>query len=89
MKVKVRAHTIVVVTANAQKLLEDALTLTPNERAELAAELLASLDVTEPDVESAWAAEIERRAAEARQNPNDDEDWRVVLERVQREVLSR
>jgi len=77
------------VTANAQKLLEDALTLTPNERAELAAELLASLDVTETDVESAWAAEIERRAAEARQNPNDDEDWRVVLERVQREVLSR
>ena len=76
-------------TANAQKLLEDALTLTPNERAELAAELLASLDVTETDVESAWAAEIERRAAEARQNPNDDEDWRVVLERVQREVLSR
>jgi len=41
------------------------------------------------DVESAWAREIERRAAEARQNPNDDEDWRTVLDDIQREVLSR
>ena len=28
-------------------------------------------------------------AAEARLNPNDDEDWRTVLDEVQREVLSR
>lgn len=80
-------HTVV--TTNAQKLLEDALTLAPNERAELAAELLASLDVHEADVEMAWAAEIEKRAAEARENPDDDEDWRSVLAEIQREVLSR
>ena len=53
---------------------------TANDRAELAAQLLASLDEAEADVESAWAVEIERRAAEARQNPNDDEDWRTVLD---------
>lgn len=76
-------------TTHAQKLLEDALTLAPNDRAQLAAELLASLDENESDVESAWAAEIERRAAEARKNPDDDEDWRVVLDEIQREVLSR
>jgi hypothetical protein len=81
------------VTTNAQKLFEQALTLAPADRAELAAQLLASLDATEADVESAWAAEIERRelrrAAEARQNPDDDEDWRVVLDEIQRDVLSR
>jgi putative addiction module component (TIGR02574 family) len=79
----------VIVTTNARKLLQDALTLAPNDRAELAAQLLASLDDTEADVEAAWAAEIQRRAAEARQNPDDDEDWRTVLDEIQREVLSR
>jgi putative addiction module component (TIGR02574 family) len=77
------------VTTNAQKLLEDALTLNLNDRAELAAQLLASLDEKEVDVEAAWAAEIQRRAAEARENPDDDEDWRVVFDEIQREVLSR
>jgi len=42
--------------------------------------LLASLDDSEADVEKAWATEIGRRAAEARQNPNDDEDWRAVFD---------
>jgi len=76
-------------TTNAQKILGDALSLSASERAELAAELLASLDETEAEVEAAWAAEISRRAAEARQNPTDDEDWRTALAQIQREVLSR
>jgi putative addiction module component (TIGR02574 family) len=76
------------VTTNAQKLFEQALTLAAKDRAELAAQLLASLDEAEADVESAWAAEIERRAADARQNPGDDEDWRVVLDEIQREVVT-
>jgi hypothetical protein len=38
------------------------------------------------EVESAWAAEIDRRAAEARQNPADDEDWRTALAEIQREL---
>jgi hypothetical protein len=41
------------------------------------------------DVEAAWAAEIDRRAAEARQNPDDGLDWRVVREEIERDVLSR
>jgi hypothetical protein len=77
------------VTTNAQKLLQEAMTLAANDRAELAAQLLATLDEAEADVESAWAAEIERRAAEARRNPGDDEDWRVALDEIQRELLSR
>jgi len=48
----------------AKKLLHEALGLSTEERAELAAELIASLDgPADVDVEAAWAAEIERRAA--------------------------
>lgn len=77
------------VTTHAQKLFEQALALEANDRAELAAQLLASLDESEADVESAWAAEIERRAADARLNADDDHDWRTVLDEIQRDVLSR
>ena len=76
-------------TTSAQKLFEQALTLPVADRAELAAQLLATLEEREQDVETAWAAEIEKRAAEARSNPDDNEDWRTVLERIEREVLSR
>lgn len=79
----------IAVTTNTRKVFEDALRLEPNDRAQLAAQLLASLDEGEEQVEAAWAVEIQRRAAEARENPDDDEDWRVVLDEIQREVLSR
>jgi putative addiction module component (TIGR02574 family) len=69
-------------TANAQKLLDDALMLSQNDRAQLAAELLASLDAVEQDVEAAWAAEIAQRAADARENPEDEYDWRSALAEV-------
>ena len=53
-------------TARAQELLREALSLPTDERADVAAELLASLDDAdnedEGEVEAAWAAEIERRA---------------------------
>lgn len=63
----------------ARKVLQDALGLPLPERAELAADLLASLD-GEPDgdVEAAWAAEIEKRAREALANPDDDVAWESV-----------
>jgi putative addiction module component (TIGR02574 family) len=76
-------------TADAQKVFQEALTLPPNDRAELAAQLLATLEGSEDGVEAAWAAEIKRRAAEARANPDDDEDWRAVFDEIQKEVLSR
>jgi putative addiction module component (TIGR02574 family) len=50
----------------AQELLREALALPLDERADVAAQLLASLDDAAADdpaeVEAAWAAEIERRA---------------------------
>ena len=53
----------------AQRVLEEALELPPQERADVAAELLASLSdepANDPsEVEEAWALEIERRARRA------------------------
>jgi putative addiction module component (TIGR02574 family) len=76
-------------TTNATRLLEEALQLTPNERARIAAELLSSLDDKDEDVRTAWAAEIARRAADAETDPDDEEDWRTALNDIRREVLSR
>lgn len=76
-------------TKAAERLLEQALQLAPNERAKIAAELLSSLDEQDDDVKSAWAAEIARRAADAEADPDDEEDWRTALDDIRREVLSR
>ena len=63
----------------ARKLLQDAMELPLPERAELAADLLASLDgEPDADVEAAWTSEIERRAREALANPDDDVAWELV-----------
>jgi putative addiction module component (TIGR02574 family) len=49
--------------ARASDVLHEALGLLPEERAELAAELLASLDgPPDADAETAWRDEIEKRA---------------------------
>ena len=48
--------------AKAQRILSEALTLTENERADLAAELIESLDTAcDDNVEAAWAEEIAGR----------------------------
>ena len=52
-------------SSKARKVLEEALTLAPAERADVAATLLDSLDEQEDEaVEEAWAPEIERRIRE-------------------------
>lgn len=68
-----------VMSERARKLLHDAMDLPVFERAELAADLLASLDgEPEADVEAAWASEIEQRAREALASPDDDLSWESV-----------
>lgn len=70
-------------TDRARKLLHDAMELPLPERAELAADLLASLDgEPDADVEAAWASEIERRAREAIANPDDDVAWETVRDEL-------
>jgi len=77
------------VTHEASRLLEEALQLNVEDRAKMAAQLLASLDEQQEDVREAWAAEIKRRLAEADAEPENDEDWRTALGEIRREVLSR
>jgi putative addiction module component (TIGR02574 family) len=77
-------------TTNAARLLEDVLQLETSERMEIAERLLVSLDdESREEIEAAWAAEIERRAADARANPDDAVDWREALRDVEREILGR
>ncbi len=76
-------------TRKARDLLNDALQLPLDDRAEIAAELLESLEEAEEDVEAAWAAEIHRRLAEARTGEIESTDWRAVLDQVEKEVLRR
>ena len=77
-------------TKPAQAVLADALRLDPDARAELAAELLASLDgPTDPDAESAWNAEIERRVAAIEAGTVRVESWGQVKRRIEKEILGR
>ena len=75
-------------TESTKDLLERALALTPEERAELAVELIASVDgAKDGDVEAAWAAEIERRVAAARTGTSVARSWDEVESRIRRDVL--
>ena len=80
-------------TSRAQELLREALTLPIAERADVAAELLASLDAAETDtpaeVEAAWASEIERRARRVIAGESAGIPWSDVRQRAEAEVRNR
>jgi putative addiction module component (TIGR02574 family) len=71
-------------------VLADALRLEPDARAEVAAELLASLDgPADPDAASAWDAEIDRRIAAIEAGTIQLEPWSEVKRRIERDLLGR
>ena len=74
----------------AQELLREAMALPVKERADLAAELLASLDDAAADdpaeVEAAWAAEIERRARQVMTGETAGIPWEDVRRRAEAEL---
>lgn len=77
-------------TKATEAVLADALRLDPKSRAELATELLASLDGPgDPDAEAAWAAEIERRVAAIEAGTAKLEPWERVRRRIENEILKR
>jgi len=47
--------------SSTKEILKEALSLSPNEKAELVDELLVSLDYPDPDIEKVWAEEVEKR----------------------------
>lgn len=77
-------------TQAAAAILAEALRLDEPARAELAAELLASLDgPADADAETEWAAEIERRVASIESGTATLEPWDQVRCRIERNVLGR
>ena len=77
-------------THAAAAVLADALRLDEQARAELAAELLASLDgPAEAAAEALWAGEIERRVAAIEAGTAPLEPWDEVRRRIERDVLGR
>jgi putative addiction module component (TIGR02574 family) len=77
-------------TKAAEAVLADALRLDPDARAELAAELLASLDgPADPDAETAWNVEIERRVAAIEAGAVSLEPWDHLKRRIEKEILGR
>jgi putative addiction module component (TIGR02574 family) len=71
-------------------VLAEALRLDEEARAELAAELLASLEGPgDPDAERAWDAEIERRIAAIEAGTMPLEPWEQVRRRIEKDILRR
>jgi putative addiction module component (TIGR02574 family) len=69
--------------ASAQRLLQEAMSLSVGERADLAAELLASLDPNaDPDADRLWEEEIERRVAELDSGTASTIPWHEVRARL-------
>ena len=77
-------------TKSMASVLADALRLDDDARAELAAELLASLDgPADADAETAWDTEIERRIAAIEAGAIPLEPWEEVRRRIERDILGR
>lgn len=77
-------------TRAARDLLEEALKLDVSERADLAAELFASLDgEPEEQVEAAWAAEIQRRIDRIEAGTEKLLPWEDVQRQINKEILGR
>lgn len=77
---------------DARTLLNEALSLPDSDRADLAAELLASLDQpaseSQEDIDQLWAEEIERRAKQAVAGESRGEPWDDVRSRIERDLAA-
>lgn len=74
----------------ADKLLTEAMKLTVQERAKVAAELIASVDgEPDADAEIAWAKEIDRRVQRIEAEGPQGEDWQTVHDRLAARLRSK
>lgn len=71
-------------------LLAEALSMSDHDRAELAAELLASLDEpvseSQAEIEQLWATEIERRAQRVLSGRSPGEPWTSARQRIEQKL---
>jgi putative addiction module component (TIGR02574 family) len=73
-----------------RSILADALRLDDDTRAELAAELLASLEgPADPNASQAWDEEIDRRIAAIEAGHIALEPWDELRRRIERDILRR
>jgi putative addiction module component (TIGR02574 family) len=69
-------------TEEVRELLQKALTLSENERAELAGTLISSLDTTvDQDVDAAWQQEVVRRLHEVQAGKAEPISWEEVQQK--------
>jgi putative addiction module component (TIGR02574 family) len=76
-------------TTRAAHLMQEAVKLSPEERVDMAAELLASVEETQQDVEAAWAEEIERRARRVLSGESAGTPWAETRARIVERALRR
>lgn len=70
-------------TQKSQIVLEEALKLSPNERAEVAEQLIASLEeAPDTDVEQAWQQEVQRRLHQIERGEVKTIPWEEVQRRL-------
>jgi len=70
-------------TERSQVVLKEALKLNATERAEVAEQLIASLDeVPDPDVEQAWQEEVQRRLQQIEHGEVKTIPWEEVQRRL-------
>jgi putative addiction module component (TIGR02574 family) len=78
---------------DARTLLTEALELAVEDRAELAAELLASLDEptsdSQEEVDRLWAAEIGRRSNRVLSGESSGEPWDEARRRIESDLTAR
>ena len=77
-------------TRAVQAVLAEALRLDLQARAELAAELLGSIEgPSDPGAGAAWDAEVRRRVAAIEAGTENLEPWEEVRRRIERKILNR
>jgi len=70
-------------TDKTQTIVEQALKLSPTERAEVAEQLLASLDeALDSDVEKAWQEEVQQRLQQVERGEVKTIPWEEVQRRL-------
>ncbi len=75
---------------DTEKLLSQVLELPERDRADMAARILESLEKTaDPDVDEAWARELERRAAAVDSGEVVTSDWNVLRRRIEHDIFGR
>ena len=70
-------------------LLAEALRLSREERARIAAELLSSLAEMDEEVVAVWADELLRRSADVREGRVSPVSWATAREEILRELADR